>query len=113
MSAAHDVLRAVGPFAGLAAGVLLATRRRVVREFQSRRAVTPAAGITFQPSSTLQRFWVRKFLRTGELKRTDERYWLDEQVWAKYRLRRMTCALTIAVIALAILAIVAVVNFRP
>ena len=112
MSAAHDVLRTVGPFAGLIAAVLLATRRRVVRQFQSRRAVTPAAAITFQPSSALRRFWVRKLLRSGELKRTDERYWLDEEVWAKHRRRRMTSALTIAAIALAILAIVALGNFR-
>lgn len=107
MSTAHNLLTTIAPLLTLTAALLLATRRRVVREFQNRRAVNAQTAIPFAPSSPLKAWWLERLRNAGVLRpEAGGRFWLDESSWMRYQAtRRRRAMMAVAIVVLAMLAL--------
>ena len=94
---AVDVLRPFGPLLMTGAVILLASRRRVVRHFESGRAFDATSAIE-SPASRMPliAWWGSRLERAGVLRRApDGRRWLDQSAWRRYRLIRKRRALVV------------------
>ena len=102
-----DFLRSLAPLLMAPGIILLASRKRVVRHFESGRAFDATSAIA-PPASRfpLIRWWVGRFERAGVLHRTsDDRRWLDQDAWRHYHNVRRRRALILVGCALALSAI--------
>ncbi len=104
-----DVLRLVAPILGVCVGGLMVVRRKLVRRYQSRGALTAATAVA--PPASLRapmRWWRARLLASGELRAlADGREWLDAEVWARHGRTRRARALLVVTILITLLLLTA------
>jgi hypothetical protein len=104
-----DVLRLVAPIVGACVGVWMAMRRKLVRHYQSRGAVTEEKAVL--PPGSLgapMRWWRTRLLASGELRAlADGREWLDQETWARHGRARRARALGVAAVLVVLLLLAA------
>jgi hypothetical protein len=97
------LLRSLLPLFNVAALVLVAKRRRMLRTFRAAGADTDSRAIAMD-SNGLAGWWLRRLAGGGVLKRTTGGlYWLDKQEYSRYRrvrFVRVGVVLAIGVIAM-------------
>ena len=95
-------LRALLPLFNVAALVLVAKRRRLLRAVRAVPADTPDRAIPL-PESGLSAWWLKRLTAAGVFQRTPEGlYWLDRKAYGRYRevrLIRVAVVLVLAIVA--------------
>lgn len=100
-----DLLRLAAALLSVAAAVLMASRRRLVRRFERGHAFDePDAIALVPPPAALDAWWQSRLERAGVLRhREDGRRWIDRDAWHRYRAARRTRAtLTVTVLLIAL-----------
>jgi hypothetical protein len=83
------VLRALLPLFNVAALVLVARRRRLLRTLRAVNADAPDRAIPLEESG-LSGWWLKRLTAAGVFKRTPSGlYWLDNSVYSSYRRARI------------------------
>jgi len=101
-----DVVQAVALLLGIAAGVLVATRRRIIRRLTDASALDESSAVPLPSSGPVSGFWVRRLLDAGVVRRLpDGRAWLDAPAWSEYRRVRRRRALALVATLLAAAAV--------
>ena len=101
-----DLLRLVAALATVAATVLMASRRRLVRRFETGHAFDEHHALALAPPPAIDAWWQSRLERAGVLRhRADGHCWLDRDAWHRYRAVRRTRALVIVVVLLLALGI--------
>lgn len=102
MSNAVSVAQIVSPVAGLAAAVLVGTRRRLVRRILATGAHAEDLASQVRTRGPVERWWVSRLGRAGVIGSTaDGRYWINHDEWQRYRAvrrRRALVVLTVMVV---------------
>jgi hypothetical protein len=93
--------------------VLLASRRRVIREFERRGATNPSAAVRIPPSSFIGAWWLERLERAGVLRTSaDGGRWLDQTAWGRYRAVRRRRALVIIAVLFVVIAIAVAIGMK-
>lgn len=109
-----DALRIASPTFMVAVIALLASRRRLIRQFERADAYGASAAIPLARSSPLHALWLSRLGRARVIcSETPERYWLDRNAWLQYRdSRRRRGIVILLVLATGLLAMLGLGVFR-
>jgi len=98
-----DVLRALSPVLLLLALGLSGTRRRLVRQFTEAGAFSEEAAIVPSRIRGLYQWWLKRLAGASVLRRASgDRWWLDRDVFRRYRSIRRRRAFVVFAVLLAV-----------
>jgi hypothetical protein len=94
---------------------LLASRRRLIRQFDRADAYTASGAIPLVRSSALHALWLSRLGRAQVIRsEIPDRYWLDRAAWLQYRdTRRRRGIVILLILATVLLGLLGLGIFRP